>query len=121
MIHTSTRQRKETIRKILSHIYSFVDTFIGFFVMWTFFAMMRNVVGLSTEIYWLSKSTIQQVSFIVVAMVVCCIIILGQWLFERSMNKHDTYVPKSFIVLSAGLIAAYAVCKAVVLLYTRFV
>ena len=121
MIRTSSTQRKEMIRKILSHVYSFVDTFIGFFVMWTFFAMMRNVVGLSTEIYWLSKSTIQQVSFIAVALVVCCVVIMGQWLFERSMNRHDTYVPKSFIVMTAALIAAYAVCKFVVLFYTRFV
>ena len=111
------RERKALMYKVLSYVYSMVDTVIGFFVVWTFFSMMRIVVGMSSDIYWLSKALIQQVAFILVALVMCCIVIVGQWLFEKAMNARDTWMPKSFLVLTAALVLLYVVFKAVVLLY----
>ena len=103
------------LHKILSYVYSMIDTVVGFFVVWTFFSMLRIVVGMSTEIFWLSKALIQQVSFIVVALVMCVVVIVGQWLFESSMNKNDTSMPKSFIIMTAILLVVYGVLKLIVL------
>ena len=82
-----------------------------------FFSMLRVVVGMSTEIFWLSKALIQQVSFIVVALVMCVVVIVGQWLFESSMNKNGTFMPKSFIIMTAILLVVYGVLKLIVLFY----
>lgn len=114
---TRLRERKGMVRKILSYIYSFVDTVIGFFVVWTFFSMLRVVVGMSTDIFWLSKALIQQVSFILMALIMCIVVLVAQWLFERAMNRKNTWVPKSFMVVTGVLLAVYAAFKLVVLYY----
>lgn len=114
-IESKARERKAMLHKILSYVYSMIDTVVGFFVVWTFFSMLRIVVGMSTEIFWLSKALIQQVSFIVVALVMCVVVIVGQWLFESSMNKNDTSMPKSFIIMTAILLVVYGVLKLIVL------
>jgi len=75
------------------------------------------VVGMSTDIFWLSKALIQQVSFILMATVMCVIVIFVQWLYEKDMNKKDTWMPKSFIIVTAILLAAYGVLKLIVLFY----
>lgn len=105
------------LHKILSYVYSMIDTVVGFFVVWTFFSMLRVVVGMSQEIFWLSKALIQQVSFIVMATVMCVVVIFVQWLYERAMNKKDTNFPKSFVVVTAILLAAYGILKLIVLYY----
>ena len=111
------RERKEMLHKILSYVYSMIDTVVGFFVVWTFFSMLRVVVGMSQDIFWLSKALIQQVSFIVMATVMCIVVIFVQWLYERAMNKKDTYFPKSFAVVTAILLVAYGILKLIVLYY----
>ena len=116
-IESKARERKAMLHKILSYVYSMIDTVVGFFVVWTFFSMLRVVVGMSTEIFWLSKALIQQVSFIVVALVMCVVVIVGQWLFESSMNKNGTFMPKSFIIMTAILLVVYGVLKLIVLFY----
>lgn len=114
---TRKRERKEMLHKVLSYLYSLVDTVVGFFVVWTFFSMLRVVVGMSTEIFWLSKALIQQVSFILMATVMCLIVIFVQWLYERDMNRRDTNLPKSFVIVTAILLAAYGILKLIVLYY----
>jgi uncharacterized membrane protein len=116
-LEAKARERKLMVHKVLSYVYSMLDTVVGFFVVWTFFSVLRIVVGMSTEIFWLSKALIQQVSFIVVALIMCVAVIIGQWLFERSMDKNDTYMPKSFIVMTAALLVIYGVLKLIVLYY----
>lgn len=111
------RERKEMLHKILSYVYSMIDTVVGFFVVWTFFSMLRVVVGMSQDIFWLSKALIQQVSFIVMATVMCVVVIFVQWLYERAMNKKDTNFPKSFVVVTAILLVAYGILKLIVLYY----
>jgi len=105
------------LHKILSYVYSLVDTVVGFFVVWTFFSMLRVVVGMSTEIFWLSKALIQQVSFILMATLMCVIVIFVQWLYEKAMNQKDNYLPKSFIVVTAIMLAVYGILKLIVLFY----
>ena len=111
------RERKELIHKVLSYVYSVIDTVVGFFVVWTFFSMLRVVVGMSSEIFWLSKALIQQVSFILMATIMCVIVIFVQWLYERAMNMKDTNFPKSFVVVTGILIAVYGVLKLIVIFY----
>lgn len=111
------RERKEMLHKILSYVYSMIDTVVGFFVVWTFFSMLRVVVGMSTEIFWLSKALIQQVSFIIMATVMCIVVIFVQWLYEKAMNEKDTCFPKSFAIVTGILVVVYAVLKLIVLFY----
>ena len=111
------RERKELLHKVLSYVYSLIDTIVGFFVVWTFFSVLRVVVGMSSEIFWLSKALIQQVSFIIMATLMCVIVIFVQWLYERAMNKKDTNFPMSFVVVTGILLAVYGVLKLIVIFY----
>jgi hypothetical protein len=114
---TPTEHRTEIGRKVLSHAYAFLDAIIAFFAVWQFALMMRIVVGLSTDVYWLAKAWIQQVSFIAVSILMFVAIIGGQHLFERAMLKKKIWLPKSFFVITAALAAAYAAFEIVILTY----
>ncbi len=104
-------------RKVLSHAYAFLDAIIAFFAVWQFAHMMRLVVGLSTDVYWLAKAWIQQASFIAVSILMFVAIIFGQHLFERAMLKKRIWLPMSFIVITVALAAAYGVFQVVTLTY----
>lgn len=114
---TPTERRTGTGRKVLSHVYAFFDAIIAFFAVWEFARMMRIVVGFSTDVYWLAKSWIQQVSFIVVSILMFGAIIGGQHLFEHAMLKQKVWFPKSFFIVTAVLAAAYAAFQVVILSY----
>lgn len=114
---TPTERRTEIGRKALSHAYAFLDAIIAFFAVWQFALMMRIVVGLSTDVYWLAKAWIQQVSFIGVSILMFIAIIGGQHLFERAMLKKKIWLPKSFLIITAVLAAAYGAFQVVVLTY----
>lgn len=117
MIRTDTvemARKDENKRKILSHIYAGVDCVIGFFAAWWFFSMMRNEVGLSTSVYWLAKASIQQWSFMAVAIIILGLILGGQALYEREMIKKERWLPISFLVISGVLFALYLGCRIVI-------
>lgn len=114
---TPTERRVTAGRKVLSHAYAFLDAIIAFFAVWEFAHMMRIVVGLSTDVYWLAKSWIQQVSFIAVSILMFIAIIGGQHLFESAMLKKKIWLPKSFLIITAVLAAAYGAFQVVVLIY----
>jgi hypothetical protein len=114
---THTENRNETGRKLLSHAYAFVDAVIAFFAVWAFAQMMRLVIGLSTDVYWLAKAWIQQISFIIVSILMFCSIIGGQHLFEHAMLKKKIWLPKSFLIITGVLAAAYAAFQLVIYTY----
>ena len=114
---THTDRRATAARKALSHAYALLDAVIAFFAVWTFASMMRIVVGLSTDVYWLAKAWIQQVSFIGVSILMFLAIIGGQHLFERAMLAKKVWLPRSFLVITALLLMAYAACKIVIVTY----
>lgn len=119
MTHTDSAEVRKlnNRRKLLSHAYSFFDAIIAFFAVWTFAQMMRISIGLSTDVYWLAKAWIQQVSFIGVSILMFCAIIGGQYLFERGMIKKQVWLPKSFFVVTALIALVYGVCKIIVMTY----
>lgn len=117
MNHTSIQENKMLAKKIVSYLYSFLVMTIGFFAGWTFFSVLKITVGLNTEVYWLSKALIQQVSFIIMMMVICAIIIFSQHVFEKAMINKGTWLPKSLIIISLILGVFYGICKIIVLTY----
>lgn len=114
---TPIERRVDGRRKALSHVYAFLDAIIAFFAVWEFAHMMKLTVGLSTNVYWLAKAWIQQVSFIAVSILMFAAIIGGQHLFERAMLKKRVWLPKSFLILTALLAAAYGVFRIVIHTY----
>ncbi len=104
---TPIERRTELGRKALSHVYSLLDGVVAFFAAWEFAQMMRIVVGFSTDVYWLAKAWIQQVSFIAVSILLFGSIIGGQHLFERAMLKKNVWFPMSFLVVTMILVMAY--------------
>jgi len=114
---TPTERKVTAGRKVISHVYSFFDAIVAFFAVWEFARMMRLAVGLSTDVYWLAKSLIQQVAFIVVSILMFIAVIAGQHLFERAMIKKKTWLPTSFLIITAALAASYGVFHLVVLTY----
>jgi hypothetical protein len=112
-----TERRALLGRKALSHAYAFLDAAIAFFAVWEFARMMRLVIGLSTDVYWLAKAWIQQVSFIGVSILMFVAIIGGQHLFEKAMLKKKVWLPISFFVITGALAASFAAFRIVILTY----
>lgn len=117
MNRISMNENKLLAKKAVAYLYSLVIMAIAFFAGWTFFSLLKVVVGLNTNVYWLSKALIQQVSFIIVMMILCVLYFLSAYMFETAMIKKDTWFPKSFIFFAAGLGLFYAICKIIVITY----
>ena len=114
---TPIERRASAGRKVLSNVYAFLDAIIAFFAVWEFALMLRLVVGLSTDVYWLAKAWIQQVSFISVSILMFLAVLLGQHLFEREMLKKKIWFPKSFLIITVVLAVAYGAFLVVVQTY----
>lgn len=109
--------RLQAARKALAYGYALVNLVMAFFAAWTVYGAVRLCVGLSGEIYWLSKALIQQLAIIGIMIALLVGTLIAQHGYEQAMRRKNTWLPRSFAAVSGGILLIYAVAKAVVMLY----
>ena len=109
--------RLQTARKALAYGYALANMAMAFFAAWTVYGAVRLCVGLSGEIYWLSKALIQQVTIIGVMIVLMLGTLVAQHGYEVTMNRKNIWLPHSFVAVSGGILLVYAAAKAVIMMY----
>ena len=110
-------QKRKKRLKIASHLLAAVNIVLGFFCLFTFAAAMRCVIGLSTEIYYLSKAWWQQVAFIAVAILFVAVSLGGQHLYEKELIDKGRRLPIAFVVITCIELLFYAACRLLPNLY----
>ena len=119
MNHTErARESRNTVyRKLLSYGYALVNMAMAFVAVWTVYGAVRVCVTLSEDIYWLSKAFIQQMTIIVAMLFLMIGTLVAQHGYEAIMNNKKTWLPRSFVVVSACNELVYAVSKIIILTY----
>lgn len=111
------KARLQTARKALAYGYALVNLVMAFFAAWTVYGAVRLCVGMSGEIYWLSKALIQQLTIIGVMIALLVGTLVAQHGYEQAMHRKNTWLPCSFAAVTGGILLIYTVAKAVVMLY----
>ena len=109
--------RIRAARKALACGYALANMVMAFFAAWTVYGAVRLCVGLSGEIYWLSKALIQQLAIIGVMIALLVGTLVAQHAYEETMHHKNTWLPRSFAAVSGGILLIYAAAKAVVMWY----
>lgn len=117
MSHIDETKEMARKRKIVSHVYAFADMIIAFFAVWTFAAMLKIVVSFSKIENWLAKSAIQQWPFMGIAIILFLLVIGGPQIYEKAMRRYNTWVPRSFVIITAVMLIVYGVSKIIIVTY----